>query len=104
MYKKVIHKRTQLKVNTSREGVTLPTRIERMMKNKEDVPNERPLIYTEAKDGVLPNYNIKADKFEIALEAMDRTERATLAQGENKPKMEVVKDDSGSESKGEVVG
>ena len=31
-----------------------------------------PTIYTEKKDGVLPEYDIRTDRFEVAIEAMDK--------------------------------
>ena len=35
-----------------------------------------PTIYTEKKDGVLPEYDIRTDRFEVAIDAMDKSTRA----------------------------
>lgn len=37
------------------------------------------LLYTERKDGVLPLTNIRSDRFEIAMEAIDSVERSRVA-------------------------
>lgn len=63
-----------MQVNESQEGEPLEIKIERMMNNKE--PMNQPgvgVIYTERKDGVLPTYNIRTDRFEIAVEAANRS-------------------------------
>ena len=44
----------------------------RRIVNKEPIKDGAPLIYTERKDGVLPSYNIKTDRWEHAIDAMDR--------------------------------
>ena len=31
-----------------------------------------PTIYTEKKDGVLPEYDIRTDRFEVAIDAIDK--------------------------------
>lgn len=38
-----------------------------------NTPNESisPLLYTDSKDGVLPQYDIRTDRFDIALDASD---------------------------------
>ena len=46
-----------------------------------------PIIFTEKKDGVLPAYNIRTDRFDIALEAMDKIGKSK-AKKENAPKPE----------------
>jgi len=38
-------------------------------------------------------YNIKTDRFEIAVEAMDKVAKSNIAKRDNQPKMEIVKDD-----------
>lgn len=39
-----------------------------------------PTIYTEKKDGVRPEYDIRTDRFEVAIEAMDKINQSTAEQ------------------------
>lgn len=58
-----------------------------------------PTIYTEKKDGVQPEFDIRTDRFEVALEAMDKINQSTANQiAKNKGETEAVKD-SGTEAK-----
>ena len=40
------------------------------------------IIYTNRKDGVQPGYNIRTDRFEVAIEASDRITQNKLAKRE----------------------
>lgn len=52
-----------------------------------------PTIYTEKKDGVLPEYDIRTDRFEVAIEAMDKINQSAANQvAKNKGETEAVKD------------
>jgi len=93
MYKKTQFNDTSLNVNESLEGETLETKMERVTTNKEPIKDGAPLIYTERKDGVQPGYNIRTDRFEIAVEAMDKVTSSNLAKRDYKPNMEIVKND-----------
>lgn len=97
MYKKPIYKSTSLDINQSIEGETIEQKIERITTNKEPIKDGAPIIYTDRKDGVLPGYNIRTDRFEVALDAMDKISKTHRAKRENKAEMKVVKDVSGTE-------
>ena len=57
-----------------------------------------PTIYTEKKDGVLPEYDI-TDRFEVAIEAMDKINQSMANQiAKNKGETKAVKD-FGTEAK-----
>lgn len=62
------------------EGETIETKVERIVENNEPISDGAPIVYTERKDGVRPEYNIRTDKFEIALDAMDAVNRSKIAQ------------------------
>lgn len=52
-----------------------------------------PTIYTEKKDGVQPEYDIRTDRFEIAIEAIDKINQSAANQiAKNKGETEAVKD------------
>lgn len=51
-----------------------------------------PTIYTEKKDGVLPEYDIRTDRFEVAIDAMDKINQSTANQiAKSKGETESVK-------------
>lgn len=51
-----------------------------------------PTIYTEKKDGVQPEYDIRTDRFEVALDAMDKINQSTASQiAKNKGETESTK-------------
>lgn len=71
MFRKPKFNTTSLSVNTSTEADHFHIKIKKMLENKEPIEAMTPLIYTERKEGVIPQYDIRTDKFEIAREARD---------------------------------
>lgn len=61
------------------EGEYLEQKIERIMQNGEPITDGAPIIFTEKKDGVLPAYNIRTERFEVAIEAMDKVQAIKAA-------------------------
>lgn len=62
-----------------------------------------PTIYTEKKDGVMPEYDIRTDRFEVALDAIDKINSSTadkVAKSKGKTETETEKD-SGPKEKTE---
>lgn len=52
-----------------------------------------PTIYTEKKDGVQPEYDIRTDRFEVAIDAMDKINQSIANQvAKSKGETEAVKD------------
>lgn len=84
MYKTPIVREAGIKVNNSVVGETLENKIERYLANKEPLGDERDLIYTERADGIQQGYNIKADKWDIALDGIDKVQKSYKARGEEK--------------------
>ena len=62
-------------------------KVRRIVNNKEPIKDGAPLIYTERKDGVQPSYNIRTDRFEIAVEAMDKVTKTHQARREERAKI-----------------
>lgn len=75
----ISRKRTKFKINTSVEGETIETKCQRIESNKEPITDGAPIIYTERNAGVEPQYDIRTDRFEIALDAMDAVSKAETA-------------------------
>ena len=67
MYKIPKFSKTSIEVNKSVIGETIETKVERLVNNKENISGGSPLIFTERKDGVMPEYNIRTDRFELAI-------------------------------------
>jgi hypothetical protein len=69
------------------EGESIETKCARILQNKEPITDTAPIIYTAKEDGVLPAYNIRTDRFDIAMDAYDKMTRAA-AKKEIAPKPE----------------
>lgn len=79
MYKKHKATKTTLRVNKAYEGETIEQKVNRIVNNKEPIKDEAPLIYTERKDGVRPEYDIRTDRWELAVDAMDKVNADKIA-------------------------
>jgi len=84
---KMKHKprKSQLKSVQKYEGERIEHKVERMLANKEPIKDSLPPIFTERKEGVLPAYNIRTDRWELATEGMDLITKNKLAQRDNNP-------------------
>lgn len=51
-------------------------KLRRIVENKEPIKDESPTIYTPKSKGVMPEYDIRTDRFEIAREALEKAGRA----------------------------
>ena len=101
MYPRPKFSRTKIKVNASVQGEMIEHKIERIVNNKEPIKDGAPRIYTERKKGVEPQYNIRTDRFEIAVEASDKIAKSYKARREErhkKPDPDQSKKDAGGES------
>ena len=54
------------------EGERIELKIDRMTQNNEPIGDSAPLIYTPRKDGVIAAYDIRTDRWDIALNAMSK--------------------------------
>ncbi len=63
---------TQIKCNEGFEGLSIEREIEKLIEDKTAIEATSPIIYTERKDGVRPEFDIRTDRFDIALEAMSK--------------------------------
>ena len=83
-YRILNHKTTIIPVETT-EGETIEEKVQRVVENKEPIEDGAPIIYTERKDGVIPAYDIRADKWDIALNAMDQVNKTWGTKNMEKP-------------------
>lgn len=70
------------------EGECLEREIEKAYANGTPINGFSPIIYTPRKDGVRPEFDVRTDRFEQAMEAMDKTTASYRAAREEfyKPK------------------
>lgn len=82
------------------EGELLETKIERIVHNNEPIKDGAPLLFTERKDGVRASTNIRTDRWEIAIDGMDKVQKSYQARRENKGDVIDInrKKDGGAES------
>lgn len=88
-----IKKTRLLKVNTSVEGNTIEEQLQKIMTGESIDLKGRGMIYTERKDGVLPQTNIRTDRFDKAMEALDYVARTHITK-----RNESIKNESVNES------
>lgn len=70
------------------EGESIENKVQRITENNEPITDGAPIIYTNRNDGVLPAYNIRTDRWEIAQQAMEAVNQANLAKSKNYGKIE----------------
>ena len=70
------------------EGESIEDKVRRITENNEPITDGAPIIYTNRDDGVLPAYNIRTDRWEIAQQAMEAVNQANLAKSKNYGKIE----------------
>lgn len=61
------------------EGEHIEDKVIRIITTNEPITDSAPIVYTEFKDGVRPEYNLRTDKFELALDAMDKVHATNIA-------------------------
>ena len=62
------------------EGENILTKIRRILDENEPLTDGAPIIYTPKADGVKPEYDIRTDKWQIAIDAMDRVNAYKLSE------------------------
>lgn len=70
------------------EGETIEEKVNRIVNNNEPITDGAPIIFTEKKDGVLPEYNPRTDRWDIAMTAMEKMDKARKAKKEQGVKPE----------------
>lgn len=84
MYNKSKAAKSKIKVNTSYEGEKIEHKISRIVNQKEPIKDGAPIIFTDRKDGVQPQFDIRTDRFEIAVEGMDAVDKSHKASREQR--------------------
>lgn len=65
--------KSKIRTTDAYECDRLELKLRRLIESKEPIDENVtvPLVYTERKDGVLPAYDIRTDRFDLAIMAMD---------------------------------
>ena len=62
------------------KGESVEEKMRRIVENNEPITDSSPLNYTNRKDGVNADYNIRTDRWDVAIDAMDKVSKAKIAQ------------------------
>lgn len=85
------------------EGENIITKVKRILDENEPLTDGAPLIYTPKEDGVRPEFDIRTDKWQIAINAMDRVNAYKLTDytknGRNPEMKEEAKEDESASNK-----
>lgn len=79
MYRKNKMQKGSLKLNQQYIGETIEEKVRRITVNKEPIKDNAPRVYTERKEGILPAHDIRTDKWDAAIDAMDKVSQVKLA-------------------------
>lgn len=100
--------KTTLRHNTSEVEESIEIYMRRIMNNKEGISDAAPTVYTERKDGVIPDYDIRTDRIEIAAEAMSKSAKANWTKRTEKHSKKTIgeqaKEGMNKEQGGEAKG
>lgn len=81
--------KSQIKRECTQEGESIEEMIRRCTENNEPIDATAPMIYTEEADGVQPQYDIRTDRWDLALDAIDKYHKSQAAKAQ-----EAVKEES----------
>lgn len=87
--RKGILNKTGLKINEAYIAEPLEIKLRKAMDSTEKIEMGSPITFTEKKYGALPEYDIRTDRFEIAMEAMNKVNKMEVAKREELAKLEV---------------
>jgi len=93
---------TSIVVNDGYVGETIETKVRRITRQNEPITDGAERIYTERKDGVRPEYNIRTDRWELAADATDYITKSKIA--DRTAKMEALKGGSNEVNNVQATG
>lgn len=77
--------KTNYDINESVEGQSIEEKMRVATMNGQPIDSAAPLIYTNKRDGVLPQYDIRTDRWDIALQTTDKITRTAIAKSQEQP-------------------
>ena len=85
MKTRIIESVTDLQSVEQFDGEPIEAKIRRITENNEPITDGAPIVYTEKSQGVVAGYDVRTDRFEIAIEAMDRVNASKIAKSKVAP-------------------
>ena len=82
MKTKIIKSNSSLESVEIYEGETIETKVSRIINEKAPIEDGAPIIFTDRAEGVLPAYDIRTDRWDLAVDAMDKVNKAKIAKRE----------------------
>lgn len=79
MRKPIYNKAEMTAKNDIYEGQSIEEYVRQCTQTNQPIENTAPMIFTARKDGVIYEYNIRSDRWDKALEMMDRYSKAVTA-------------------------
>lgn len=61
------------------QGECIEKKVQRIMNENEPIEDGAPIIFQERGDGVKPEFNIRTDRWEVAIDAMDKVSAEELS-------------------------
>lgn len=96
---RLVTQKSQLISNEVYEGETIETKVSRIINEKAPIEDGAPIIFTNRADGILPAYDIRTDRWDLAVDAMDAVNKAKIAKRE-----EFMKNQSGKDVPDKLEG
>lgn len=75
-------RKTNFNVNESVEGRSIEDKMRETTMNGQPIESAAPLLYTDKKAGVLPEYDIRTDRWSIAQATVDKVVRSQIAKSQ----------------------
>lgn len=73
--------KTSIRIKCCDKGISLEEEIRQAIATNSPIEGNAPMIYTPASEGVLPQYDPRTDKQNLALEAMDKFQGQEIMKG-----------------------
>lgn len=83
-YRNIKSYQSQIIREATDEGESIEEMLRRLTANKEPIPQNVPPIYTVREDGVIPDTDIRHDRWDTAYEATDKFSASELAKSVDK--------------------
>ena len=79
----ILFNKTNFDINESVEGRSIEERMREATINGQPIESAAPLLYTDKKAGVLPEYDIRTDRWDIAQKTVDKVVRSQIAKSQS---------------------
>jgi len=74
---------SKFRIESKEEGETIENKVDRVTLDGEAIKDGAPYVYTERKEGVIPAYNIRTDRWDVAMDAMSVVNKSKITKNES---------------------